>query len=233
MARDLARDVAAEHQASGQLKKQHTAVGELSSGGRLCLDFVDTVDWRLRERPVEFLHTYADLILWARHQDAIYGGVLSRSEAEALLRRADEDRQAAGRALEQARALREALYRVFRAVALKTSPPETDISALNHSLSRALAHSRIVEREQRFAWGWTDDAALDRLLRPVVRSAAELLTEGDLSRLRECEGEGCGWLLYDDSKNRSRRWCTMNGCGNRAKARRHYQRKRAGASASA
>jgi len=42
-----------------------------------------------------------------------------------------------------------------------------------------------------------------------------------------CPGEGCGWLFFDTSKNRSRRWCAMEDCGNRAKARRHYRRSRA------
>jgi predicted RNA-binding Zn ribbon-like protein len=42
-----------------------------------------------------------------------------------------------------------------------------------------------------------------------------------------CPGEGCGWLFFDASKNRSRRWCAMEDCGNRAKARRHYRRSRA------
>jgi predicted RNA-binding Zn ribbon-like protein len=41
----------------------------------------------------------------------------------------------------------------------------------------------------------------------------------------ECEGEGCSWLFLDTSRNRSRRWCSMEDCGNRAKARRHYERR--------
>ena len=67
----------------------------------------------------------------------------------------------------------------------------------------------------------------DRMLWPVTRSAAELLVSGELSRVRTCANDTCGWLFMDTSKNRSRRWCDMNDCGNRAKARRHYARKRA------
>jgi len=62
------------------------------------------------------------------------------------------------------------------------------------------------------------------VLAPVVESAAALLTSPDLSRVRECESETCGWLFIDRSRNRSRRWCDMTVCGNRAKVRRHYQR---------
>jgi len=48
--------------------------------------------------------------------------------------------------------------------------------------------------------------------------------------VRICEAtatDGCGWLFLDETRNRSRRWCSMKDCGNRAKARRHYRRRRA------
>ncbi|HXO42658.1 MAG TPA: CGNR zinc finger domain-containing protein, partial [Thermoanaerobaculia bacterium] len=59
-------------------------------------------------------------------------------------------------------------------------------------------------------------------------SAAELLTSDKWRRVRECAGSDCTWLFLDRSRNRSRRWCAMQTCGNRAKARRHYRRARAG-----
>jgi predicted RNA-binding Zn ribbon-like protein len=61
----------------------------------------------------------------------------------------------------------------------------------------------------------------------VARSAAELLTSRELSGLRECAGYDCGRLFMDGTKNRSRRWCDMASCGNRAKGRRHYERRKA------
>ena len=64
-------------------------------------------------------------------------------------------------------------------------------------------------------------------LRPIVRSAAELLVSDQLDRVRECDGARCTWLFLDQSRNRSRRWCSMETCGNRAKARRHYRRTKA------
>ncbi|MCL6613391.1 MAG: CGNR zinc finger domain-containing protein [Firmicutes bacterium] len=78
-----------------------------------------------------------------------------------------------------------------------------------------------------FAWKWGGEGkALDRMLWPVVRSAAELLISGDRERVRECAAEGCGWLFLDASRNTRRKWCAMTSCGNRAKARRYYERKR-------
>jgi predicted RNA-binding Zn ribbon-like protein len=57
-----------------------------------------------------------------------------------------------------------------------------------------------------------------------VHDVADLLTSGDLDRVGQCADDRCGWLFLDVSRNGSRRWCSMEACGNRAKARRHYRR---------
>jgi predicted RNA-binding Zn ribbon-like protein len=49
----------------------------------------------------------------------------------------------------------------------------------------------------------------------LARSAAELLTSEQLSRVRVCASETCGWLFIDTSKNRTRRWCSMSDCDDR------------------
>ena len=78
-----------------------------------------------------------------------------------------------------------------------------------------------------FEWSWDQGGAeLDRVLWPVVLAAAELLTSGEPARLKLCGGHDCSWLFLDQSKNRSRRWCSMQDCGNRVKAKRHYASKR-------
>ncbi|MBD3886162.1 CGNR zinc finger domain-containing protein [Phormidium tenue FACHB-886] len=58
----------------------------------------------------------------------------------------------------------------------------------------------------------------------VIRSAEALLTDSHLNRVREWAETDCGWVFLDMSRNRSRRWCDLEDCGNRAKARRHYGR---------
>jgi predicted RNA-binding Zn ribbon-like protein len=65
------------------------------------------------------------------------------------------------------------------------------------------------------------------VLWPIVRDAAEFLTSHDRELARICAGDPCGFIFLDTSPNRTRRWCVMQDCGNRAKARRHYQRRRA------
>ena len=62
------------------------------------------------------------------------------------------------------------------------------------------------------------------ILWPIAKSAADLLIPPELE-VRLCKAPDCAWLFLDKSRNRSRRWCDMKVCGNRQKARRHYQRK--------
>ena len=58
--------------------------------------------------------------------------------------------------------------------------------------------------------------------------AAAAMLDGTWSRLKLCPGDHCGWAFYDQSRNRSGRWCSMAVCGGRSKARAHYARRRAG-----
>lgn len=192
-------------------------------GRRLCLDFANTVGSRADEHPNDHLGGYADLVAWGRQAGILTGEEARRLDREGARRPAD-----AAAALERALAAREAIYRIFSARAAGRPPDEADLDTLNAALARALARARLVAAGGGFAWGWAvDAAALDRPLWPVVRSAADLLTSDELPRVRGCAEETCGWLFLDTSRNRSRRWCDMQDCGNRAKARRHYARRKA------
>jgi len=188
-------------------------------GGWLCLDFANTLSTRL-EGGREYLTGYAELVAWGQH-----AGVLTDEEVARLLDRAARHRKLGAAALERAIAARETIYRIFTAVAAGRKPEFDDLAALNVSLRQTLSRLEVVPASGGYAWGWTQHGAdLDRVLWPVSRSAADLLTSGDLGRVRECARPGCDWLFVDISKNRSRRWCSMNTCGSRVKARRHYRR---------
>lgn len=67
---------------------------------------------------------------------------------------------------------------------------------------------------------------IEQALGPVAESLCETLVHGDPARLRTCAHPDCVLKFYDDSKNGTRRWCTMSGCGNRAKAAAFLTRKR-------
>ena len=203
-------------------KKERTASNIELVGGRLCLDFANTVSTRIEGHGREYLSDYGQLMAWSQHTR-----ILTDAEAEVLLDGAASRPDLAAAALERAIALRETIYRIFSATADGREVEEVDLSTLNRALHDALARLEIVQTADTFHWSWVvgpDD--LDYMLWPVVRSAADLLTSDDLRRVRGCVREGCDWLFVDLSKNHSRRWCSMNTCGSRVKARRYYQRKR-------
>jgi len=189
-------------------------------GGRLCLDFANTVDWHASDHPREWLTGFSDLAAWSRH-----AGALTEGQARSLVRAAESGAEEAASVLERAITLREALYRIFSAIAARRSVEPADLATLNTALATALMHLRVIPADEGFTWDWAaGQGELDRMLWPVAWSAARLLTSKDLDRVRECPGDGCGWLFLDTSKNRTRKWCSMESCGNRAKARRHYRK---------
>jgi predicted RNA-binding Zn ribbon-like protein len=193
-----------------------------ADAGALCLDFTNTVSWRKDERRHDWLASYTNLVAWG-----LIAGVLNDSEARKLADRAGQQPEAAARVLARAMILREALYCIFSDASAGRMPDTAKLALLNDELRQACRYLNLAPAAGCFVWEWERDPdLLDRMLWPVAHSAAELLTSAELNRVGECEGEGCGWLFVDRSKNRSRRWCDMDGCGNRAKARQHYRRKR-------
>jgi predicted RNA-binding Zn ribbon-like protein len=106
-------------------------------------------------------------------------------------------------------------------------PQERDLAAVREEYAAAVPHARLTPTAEGYEWSWEgkpDD--LGRPLWPVAGSAIELLTTGDLRRVKECPGaDDCGWLFYDTSRNGARRWCSMEGCGSRAKAGAYYRRR--------
>jgi len=191
-------------------------------GGVLCLDFANTVNWHRSEQPEELLNDYDDLVAWAVHTE-----ILGEDEAAELLGEALLHPAEANKVRERAVGLREAIYRIVVAISAQQRPAVEDLEILNTEIQPALAHGRIVESGAGFTWDWADDRqSLDRILWPVARSAAELLASSQLDRARQCADDRCGWLFLDMSRNRSRRWCSMDECGNRNKAREYYRRQK-------
>ena len=175
----------------------------------LCLDYANTRYWRGQPVATETLNAATDLAAWA----AAAGGGVARALPK--------------RAFEQALELREALYRLFNAAAGGKAPAARDLQALNVALAAAPARTRLVRAKSGFSWeiDARSTTAL-ALLAPVLWSAGDLLAGPRLGRVRRCANPECGWLFLDDSRAGKRRWCSMQSCGNRAKARRHYHRSR-------
>ena len=194
-------------------------------GGALCLDFANTA---FREDGVvvwESLGGFGDLLAWG-----VAAQVLAPEDAEPLRAAADERSGEAGGAFGRAVALREQVYRVFAALAEGGPADSRDLAALDRAQRDAFAHRGLAAEGEGFRWDWSGGgAALDRVTWRVAESAAELLTRGDLGRVRRCAGEDCTRLFLDTSRSGRRRWCDMSHCGNVAKVRRFRARHPGGA----
>jgi predicted RNA-binding Zn ribbon-like protein len=193
------------------------------SGGALCLDFANTWGNHL-DAGSDRLLDYAHLVAFARQT-----GCLAEDTAAALSRRAGGDTDGAQAALARGRELRGAIYRIFSRRASGQDVVTADIDHINNLVGEALSRRRLKAKDGGVAWSWTAAAAGDLRapIWPIVESAAALLTSHDFDHVRECNAEDCNWLFLDRSRSGTRRWCSMSSCGNRAKARRHYRRRRA------
>ncbi len=191
-------------------------------GGRLALDYVNTIGWRGTGRQTDRIASYGDLVAWGER-----ARIVSSRTAASLRRRKRRFPGGAMDALSRAHRSRETLHRIFLAVAAGEPPGRRDIAAVNRDLASSAPRRRLIRTGKGFAWAPQDMAAgIDCLLAPILWAAADLLTDGELDRVRLCASHECGWLFYDSSRNRSRRWCSMADCGNRAKAKRHYARRK-------
>ena len=196
-------------------------------GGRLCLDFVNSVGARRTASGVmtirdEKLGDYGDLVVWGWH-----AGVLSRATAARLERVAARHPAEAARIFTRAIRLRESLFRIATQALAGNPPQRRDLAVLNRELSVARGAERLAWRGRGAVWRWSAERLpLDRIVCQVAQSAADFFARGDLARLRVCGGDDCGWLFEDVSRNGRRRWCDMRDCGNVAKVRRFRTRQR-------
>ncbi len=191
-------------------------------GGALALDFVNTESDRGGATHRDDLHEARHVADWLQHTSA-----LAPEEADWLRGETATKSDLASALLARARALREDIGEIFRAVACGATAPPRPVSTLTAFHARALARSALTPAGERYVWRWTLRASpIEAALGPIVLSAVTLLSQGDLSRVKQCAGVACGRMFYDETKNKRRRWCEMEVCGNRAKQRRYAARER-------
>lgn len=191
-------------------------------GERLCLNFANTTERGTGSHPQEWLHSYSDLINWAR-----LAGYLTPEDENTLSVAAVHKEAEASAVFKRAIRLRGAIQQVFSDISCNQAPLRSDLEIINIELSQALVWKEVGYKNDAFVWVFGGSKeALERILWPIAQSAAELLTSGDLGKLKNCANPKCTWLFVDISRNGRRRWCEMEVCGNQAKVRQHYQRKK-------
>lgn len=193
-----------------------------ATAGSLSLAFANTLDWRLRQRPVELLDTFPNLLRWGRT-----GGVFDRTGAFRLRRWGHSHPREAARVLAEAMGLREAIATIFQALVRDSAPPPESLARLEHACRSAWSARTLRADKESAEWAWREGVPEpERAAWAAALDAARLITSPDLRRVRQCGDAECGWFFLDTSRNRSRRWCSMESCGNRNKVRRFYRRSR-------
>ena len=174
-------------------------------GGAPALDFVNTVDPLVGTDGVDAVASPSALAAWGVHA--------SLTAAPAAVTRDDVARAQAVRAL---------LTRIFVAAAAGDRPAPADLADFADAYAATLATARLTPTDG--GYRFVAPGGVDAILLPVLESARELLTTDRLRRVRQCPAADCGWLFVDTSRNGTRRWCRMDGCGAKAKMRRYRAR---------
>jgi predicted RNA-binding Zn ribbon-like protein len=180
--------------------------------GDPALDLINTVDWTSRGLEQERISSYDRLTRWAEG-----AGVIDQAAGRQLRRLAVERPRAAAAAVEYAQRTRDALRELFGAIARGESPGAA-LPRFNQLLAQAMERLEVAPD---FEWRWRGQQSdLRSVVWPVIWSAAQLLRSNEAANVRVCDGDECGWMYVDRSRNGLRRWCQMRTCGTLEKSRR-------------
>jgi predicted RNA-binding Zn ribbon-like protein len=179
-----------------------TTVCFREGAGRLCLDFLRTLRYRGTPDATEELARPADLAAWVR-QCGPCGGASGAVDEEGV---------------REGRALREAVYELVTAAGGPGGPGAASSGArsrVNRAAGEAVPVPRLSPAGE---LRWYAEDPVRATLAVVARDALDLATSPELlGRLRPCAAASCGALFLDQSRPGTRRWCSMDVCGNRAK----------------
>ena len=182
----------------------------ISSADPLWADLINS-DWRdYRGSGAREDHIFNEKWLASFLARAGWGGGLpARSERKPLL------------------GLRALLRRMVDALIARKSPKAADLKAFNDVLAASALVSRLEHRGDKWLLVQASSASgIQRTISAVAHSFASMMAEGDPNRIKRCANPDCGWVIYDASHNRTRRWCDVRECGNLVKVRQFRARRR-------
>lgn len=184
------------------------------------MDFTNTISWRETNHPHEWLDIRQNLTAWSE-----ITGVLSTTQVDQLRLYLDQSDVSIESSIHQLKQTRELLFAIFNAEIEHHKIMDTPLEALSSLAKKALRNQTLRCTEEGYLWVWKGGLSpLDQVHYSIVQSSIALLTNGNLTRIKKCPG--CQWLYYDQSKNGSRRWCTMEDCGNRHKVNQFNKNRR-------
>ena len=188
----------------------------------LFLDFVNTEKMRGGE-PFETLETFRDFLAWT-----IAVELLEPAQAADLFERWNEEKAAAD-FLSEAVRFRNILREMTEKIAGGREISAAAVAFINEQLKNQSGFTEIEKSESGFEKRFRFDLSEpSKLLQPIAEAAADFLCYANFEFLRKCESDSCVLYFYDTTKNHRRRWCSMTGCGNKAKAAAFYERMKKG-----
>lgn len=185
-------------------------------GGRVCLDFANTLDWRTSAQPVELMPDYRALLGWSLRRRTLPRPALSR------LSKRNGQTRASSAVMVKAFALRSEIWAICEALVAGAQP---ELARFNSMLVTAPPQPRIIRGRPAFLHELAGHDPVEPLW-PVLWSLSAMLTSIDAERVGVCQAGGCGWFFVDESPNRSRLWCSSEICGNRERVRRSYAKRK-------
>ena len=127
--------------------------------------------------------------------------------------------------LSRFKSLRATLRRSCQALACGKSPSQAELRALNAALN-VTGKRQLFQRQNGLQVEFVPTASgWDWILAETARSFAETLATGESARIKICRNDDCCWVFYDQTKGKTRCWCSGESCGNRERVRRSRAKK--------
>lgn len=194
--------------------------GFLFVGNHLALDFLNTKPI-LEGETRELLLDAGALERWLAA-----AGIVTSPEGKTLVH-AWHNSRAANTFVKKVVAFRERLRAAVLRLEDGLLPGKTFLAEVNALLEKHPQRVHLGRRNSKIVLGLLlEPRKPEDVWAPIVAATAELLSELEPSRIRKCESESCVVHFYDTSRAGSRRWCSMNICGNKFKVAAYQRRRR-------
>ena len=189
-------------------------------GGKLCLNYINTIHNRFEEPWVDYFQSLDDVFQWA-----FRAGIINSIRVRMLNNNLQNGVVEGSDILTEVIYLREVLCKMFTCIAREETIPENNLTEFNDIISNYSSHLKVTLKGNSYIeeWDYPEDS-FSLIIAPILKDAYDLLLFADHKRIRECPN--CGWIFFDSSKNGMRRWCSMSTCGSNVKALNWYHKQK-------
>lgn len=188
-------------------------------GNRLCIDFANTSFCPISETGK--INSFEDWLFFYE-----ITGVLERAESQSLQKLAGKDTEVFTSLFERSLSFRNTIRSILAAIQNDSTVPARFIKETNEILKYYEGYYTIKQSENGYLLEYEySKQNPDRLLVPIAHSLSNLLIESNRI-IRKCANPECGIYFHDISPKKNRKWCSMELCGNNAKARSFLDRNR-------